>query len=120
MESMQLSKSIINRTIKDIEKRLYTKDKIQERFRYILIIMRDLVVILRLMIRKVEKYRPKDTSIYNYIKHIDEYLYNMITTLFDALDIYLINFNYGIKGVRKSLIGSKNIIEKIENELEWT
>ena len=43
----------------------------------------------------------------------------MVTTIFDALDICLINSNYGIKEVHKSLIEDKNIIEKIENELGW-
>ena len=119
MESMQLLNSVINKTIEDIEKGLYIEDEIQERFRYILIIMKALIVIFGLMIRKIENVDQSIHNFNNYIKHIDEYFYNMITTIFDALDIYLINSNYGIKEVHKSLIEAKNIIKKIENELGW-
>ena len=112
IESMNSLKFIINKTIEDIKEGNYTKEEILKRFRYMGIIIRDFIVIIKLMIKKVEKYKLNDALLYEYIIYIDKFIYNIIMILLDALDTYLINFNYSIKYVCDSLNKAKNLIEE--------
>jgi len=112
---------IINQSIELITDRIYTrrdlKDMLQDRIGYMHMELREIELILRIMHTKVERYKPGDIFLSNFIKSLSDKIHQVHKIIWSGWDAYLENPTYGIERYIKALTEAKRIIEGIRNEI---
>jgi len=66
---------------------------------------------------KVERYRPGNTLLYNYLKSIDGHIRRLGGILWMVVTVYQRDPNYDINNLYNALMTIREIVEEIENEL---
>jgi hypothetical protein len=118
IEALQAIYSYAGNLENIIERGTYTRENILYELENISRLVSELRKIFTLISIKANRYRPNNTLLHSYLKHIDGYIKRLGTILWMTETAYQRDLSYSIDNLYRALISIREIIEEIKSQLD--